>query len=368
MKNSSRLLVGVLVVVLAIVGVYYVSMRPSSDVAAGAKRVLVVLPLTGAGAPWGEHFKRGADMFAKTEKHPQIDVQIIDSQTNAAQALAAVQQAALRGKPYAIISTLSSVTVPLKEWTQREGVFLVACVITDKALQPPDMVQRVYPSVEANGKPIAKFAAAKFPRVGILHSNDELGIAVRKVFERDYASDGRTVALAEGYALKETEVRSLVLKVMDAKVDAVLVTGIGPAFWAIIRELKTQGYPGQILSDASFADPKQIDLLGAAADGIVFMGSETELSRPRSNSAGDFNDQFVKSFGVPVNYTGVTVYESLRMLDALARTTPKLSTGSFQSLGDWLGVPGTIRFLPGGDSDYPWFLIKREGGRNVPVN
>lgn len=331
------------------------------------KKVLVVLPMTGAAASWGEHFKRGVDMFLQTAEAPKIQVEVIDSQTNPAQAQSAVRQAALAGKPYAVVSTLSSITVPLRAWAQGENVFLVACMISDRVLEGGGLVQRLYPSVEDNARPLAQYALARFSKVGILFSNEELGVSVRRRFERDYLTAGKEVILAEGYELRNTDVRSTVDKMIKASPEAVVVTGIGPAFWAIIREFKTQQYKGQLLSDASFADPVQIDLLGAAAEGVVFTGSETELTAPRTPVAQTFNQQFAARFGVPINYTGVTVYEALQTLNRLAATNDVLDSAAYSSLKEWQGVPGAIRFLPGGDSQYPWFLVKREGGRTVPL-
>lgn len=306
-------------------------------------------------------------MFVQTTDSPRIQVEVIDSQTNAAQAQSAVRHAALRGKPYALVSTLSAVTVPLKQWTESEGVFLVACMISDRVLEGGGLVQRLYPSVEDNARPLAKFAAKHYARVGILFSNEELGVSVRRTFERDYIGHGREVALAEGYGVRDTDVRTTVAKFVAAQPQAVVVTGIGPAFWSIIREFHAQQYKGQLLSDASFADPTQIDQLGSAGEGVIFTGGETELSDPRNAAAQAFNKQFRQRFGVPVNYTGVTVYEALRTLNQLAATHQTMESNSYGTLRDWPGVAGTIRFMPGGDSQYPWFLIRRDQGKNVAV-
>jgi ABC-type branched-subunit amino acid transport system substrate-binding protein len=331
------------------------------------KSVFVVLPLTGPAATWGEHFKRGSDMFALTVTNSRIDVRIIDSQSTPAAALSALRQAALSGKPYAVVSTLSGTTVPVKEWTDSEGIFLVACVITDKVIDDKGLTQRIYPSAEDNAGPLAAFAKRRYRSVAILHSNDELGTAVRRVFEREFVGGDRTITLADAYALKETEVRTLVAKYVEAKSEAILVTGIGPAFWAIIRELRSQKFSGTILSDASFADQTQIEALGEMANGIVFMGSETELTQPRTPAAMEFAQRYKSSFDKPVNYTGVTVYESLRILNEMAGKHASLSNSDFVALRDWSGVPGNIRMLPRGDCAYPWFLVERVGGENKVV-
>lgn len=328
------------------------------------KRVLVVMPLTGATSSWGEHFKRGVDAFLL--KAPEnIEVQVVDSQSNPAATLSAVQQACLQGKPYAIVSSMSSTTVPLSAWTKQQGIFLVGCIISDKILENPVNVQRVYPSVYSNADPLADYATKKFKRVAIIYSNEDLGLAVKNEFTKRYK--GGEIVLTDGYALKDADVRTLVAKFVAAKPDAIVVTGVGTSFWAVIRELRAQDYQGQILSDASFADQVQIAALGPAADGIIFVGSETELSEPRTEAAKNFNQVFLQKFGVPVNYTAVTFYESLRILDHLSKNNPLLEVSAFQQLGSWEGVPGTIRFTPNGDCEYPWFLLKREAGTTVAL-
>jgi len=301
-------------------------------------------------------------MFALTITNSRIDVKVIDSQSTPVAALSALRQAALSGKPYAVVSTLSGTTVPVKEWTDSEGIFLIACVITDKVIDDKGLTQRIYPSAEDNAGPLAAFAKKRYRNVAILHSNDELGTAVRRVFERDFVGDDRNIALADAYALKETEVRTLVTKFVEAKPDAILVTGIGPAFWAIIKELRSQKFPGAILSDASFADQTQIEALGDMANGVVFMGSETELTQPRTAEAQAFAQSFKTRFDKPVNYTGVTVYESLRILNEMADKHASLSNSDFEAMREWSGVPGIIRMLPRGDCTYPWFVVRRDRG------
>lgn len=349
----------------ATAGVVYYQKGPDGG-GGGERPVVVVLPLTGAAASWGEHFKRGADMYEATYPDRRLKLRVIDSQSNPTTALTAVQQACAGERPYAIVSTVSAITVPLRGWAKDEDTFLVACVISDKVLEQPGKVQRVYPSVQSNAAPIARYARARYRRVAVLHSNEELGQAVRREFEKDFVGDGRTTEV-EGYAVKEAEVRTLVTKVLRTNPEATLVTGFGPSFWAIIRELHGQGYKGQVLSDASFADPVQIAQLGPAAEGVIFVGSETELTAPRTEAAQKFNTEFSRRFGVNTNYGSVTVYEALVMLDRLSRTTPELQPTSFLALGDWNGVPGTIKLLPNGDCQYPWFLMKRTEGKVVPL-
>ena len=97
------------------------------------------------------------------------------------------------------------------------------------------------------------------------------------------------------------------------------------------------------------------------------MAGETELTSPRTEEAKDFNDKFAKRFNEPVNYTGVTVFESLRILQEFARTGAKADAAAFRKLGEWQSVVGPIKLLNTGECDYPWILVEHRRGKIIPL-
>ena len=219
-----------------------------------------------------------------------------------------------------------------------------------------------------NADPPATYAKSKYPTIGILYSKGEFGESVKRIFSESYNSDSTRIVASEVYDGNDaTIVRSLVAKVLAAKPDAIFVTGIGPAYWAIFTELRTVGYEGAIISDASFGDVQQIEKLGEAGEGIVFMAGETELTSPRTDEAKEFNAKFESRFNEPVNYTGITVFESLRILQELASSNSKADAAAFRELAEWQSVAGPIRLLSTGECDYPWILVEHHVGKIVPL-
>lgn len=364
MKNY---VVGVIIALVfaVIAAVYWTNENGSGTL---SRKVVVVLPMTGGAASWGEEFQRGVTMFNEEYSDGSLEVVVVDSQTDPAKAVSAVQQAYLGQEPYALVSTLSTITAPIVEWASQEQRFVVCCMTSDSILKHPDFVQRIYPSAMENAAPPANYAKGNYPTIGVLYSKGEFGESVNRIFSESYKSDSTEIVVSEVYDGNDaTTVRSLVAKVMAAKPEAVFVTGIGSAYWSIFSELRTMGYAGAIISDASFGDIQQIEKLKEAGEGVVFMAGETELTSPRTMEAKEFNDKFEKRFNEPVNYTGITVFESLRILQELAKIDSKADAAAFRKLGEWQSVAGPIRLLKTGECDYPWILVEHREGKIVPL-
>ncbi len=100
MKTKSWIIATVLVAIT--IAALWFGLRENSG-SNPTNRVVVVLPLTGPVAIWGEHFKRGADMFRRDYPTSPLKLEILDSQSSPATAVTVVQQALVKGKPYAIV-------------------------------------------------------------------------------------------------------------------------------------------------------------------------------------------------------------------------------------------------------------------------
>jgi ABC-type branched-subunit amino acid transport system substrate-binding protein len=359
-------------ITLLLLFVYVVSGCSSRDQSASnaqKKRVVVVLPLTGGAASWGEEFMRGVTMFNEQYSNGTLDVQVVDSQSDPGKALSAVQQAYLTGKPYATVSTLSTITVPIVDYAVEENHFVICCMTSDSILRHPNHVQRIYPSAEVNASTPATYAKEKYKTIGVFYAKGEFGETVNRIFSATFISPSNQIVVSEAYDGNDpTIVRSVVAKVIRANPDAVFITGIGVAYWSFFTELRTQGYKGSILSDASFGDIQQIEKLGIAGDNVVFMAGETELTRPRTEKAKEYNEKFTARFKEPVNYTAITVFESLRILQQLATMNSDVNAMEIRKLARWDSVAGPIIFKSNGDCDYPWILVQHKNRQVLPMD
>lgn len=361
---NKKLIAALVCAVIVIAAIVYLKPADGPE----GKPVLVVLPMTGAAASWGEHFQRGVTMFADEYSDGSLDVVVIDSQTDPAKALLGVQQACARSEPYGIVSTLSTITAPLVEWASDENRFVVCCMTSDAVLEHPDHIQRIYPSADDNARPPAEFARRQYPTIAVLYGKGEFGESVNRIFARHYKSDSTDIVVSEVYDASDASIaRSLAAKVHAAQPDAVFINGIGAGYWALFRELRTIGFEGAMISDASFGDLSQIKRLGGAAESVVFMAGETELSEPRTKAAREFSEKFKAKFSEPPNYTGITVFESLRILQEIRKSHDLATPAAFRALGEWQSVAGPIQMLPDGDCDYPWILVQYKDGEILPL-
>ena len=366
-KINWKKVIGWGVAALVIIGVVFYNSQNQKE-SQNDKTVLVILPMTGNAAVWGEHFSKGVDYFKAQNPNAKINIKVIDSQMNPSITISALQQELLRGKPYAILSTTSPVTVPVSAFASKEGLFTIGCVMSDKILENPN-VQRVYPSAYDSTKPVSDYAKKNYKRLAILYGNEEGGLSAYKVMSREYKTDNNEIVFTDSYGVNDVvDTHTLLYKVLYHKPDAIFISGHGSAYWAIIRELKSMKYQGGILTDLFFANPTQLEQLGKAAEGIIFTASETDLSDSTRKQVIEDKRFYQGKYNQIPNYTGITVYEALSILNDMAEKGISPSNQTFENMKKFEGVGGTLEFLPNGDMHYPWIAVTIKDGKIVPVD
>ena len=330
------------------------------------KTVLVILPMTGNAAVWGEHFSKGVDYFRAKNPNANINVKILDSQSNPMQTVSALQQQIAQGKPFAVITTISSTAVPASKFASDAGVPAIACVVSDKTLEAKN-VQRIFPSAYDNIKPVADIARKKYKRLAILYGNDESGVACKKVMENEYKTPDNEIVFMESYDTGKTDVRILVYKALSKQPEAVFIAGLGLEYWEIIRLIKSSDFDGVILSDLAFSDATQRKSLGDAAKDVIYTTSRVELSDNNNPKVKDLRDFYQTKYNALPNYTGVIMYEALSVLNEMAGKNIFPTREELLKVGKYEGLSGTLEFLPNGDMHYPWIAVTIKDGKIVPV-
>ena len=161
-KINWKKVIGWGVAALVVIGVVFYNSQNQKE-SQNDKTVLVILPMTGNAAVWGEHFSKGVDYFKAQNPNANINVKILDSQSNPMQTISALQQQMAQSKPFAVIATISSIAVPASKFASEAGVPAIACVVSDKTLEAKN-VQRIFPSAYDNIKPVADIAKKKYKR------------------------------------------------------------------------------------------------------------------------------------------------------------------------------------------------------------
>ena len=328
--------------------------------------VLVILPMTGNAAVWGQHFSKGVDYFKNQNPNANINVKIVDSQSNPMQTISALQQELAIQKPFAVIATISSIAVPASKFASEAGVPAIACVVSDKTLEAKN-VQRIFPSAFDNIKPVADIAKKKYKRLAILYGNDESGVACKKVMENEYKAPDNEIVFMEAYDIGKTDVRNLVYKTLSKNPDAVFIAGLGLEYWEIIRLIKSSDFKGDVLSDLAFSDATQRASLEKAAEGVIYTTSRVELSDNNNPKVENLREFYKNRYNALPNYTGVIMYEALSVLNEMSKKGLSPNREQLLKLGKYDGLSGTLEFLPNGDMHYPWIAVTLKDGKIVPV-
>lgn len=344
---------------------------------AGAKGTLSIVtlaPLTGPGASLGDYIRNGIEL-AKQEvtnrygTKVEISVELLDSKNQPQEGVRALQSALVQKRPDTVISAMSSVSKAVGPITERENILTIATTtaLTDLTKGTKTMV-RVYPTSDDFVRPIATVMAKRFNRVAVLYVHDDFGDSNQRLFGEIIKAAGKQVTASEAFELAQMDSRAVIARLLASSPEAVFVTGYGPAFVTVFKQLKEAKTDLPIYTEIGFANPATLTALGKDADGIIFDGTEMELSDPTDPKIGAFQKQYRARFGTEPYQVAGFAYDSVLLL-----VEASLKSGAFAkpnkqaviSVSPFQGAMGTIHFDSEGECRIPLKLMKREAGKTV---
>lgn len=336
-------------------------------------RVLAILPMTGPGASLGEFLKNGLELgqedverrFGGTLK---VELTVVDSKNQPREGVNALQQALALSRPDAIVCAMSSVSSAVAPIVDQRGL---PCIVTTTAMAglPQDnaSIVRVYPTSEDFVAPIAAEIARLHKRVSILYVHDDFGDSNQRIMTALLKDAGVAVAASEPYELTEKDFRALVNKVLRGGPEAVFVTGYGPAFISIIRQVRELNRSLPVYTEIGFANPAVLDALGADAEGVVFNGTDLELDESETEQAQQFVRRYQERFGKRPYQVAGFARDSLVMLAEAGMTTGRFEPPTKQrliALSPFDGVMGQITLDEAGECRVQLQLMERVEGAN----
>ena len=346
--------------------VYYSASNKLKKAATKDLSILALIPETGPAASLGDYLKNGFSMYLENHRNANVNIRYVDSQGNPRVALSGVEQAILIDRPDVVISAMSLICAASIPITEKENIFNVAILTTSEDILKGNVrVQRISPTTSDHLKPLTKYTIDNFDRLSLLYSNEEYGLSNANYFSGRFQSGDRKVVFKDGYSLGERETRILAQKAISVKPDVVYTTGFGPAYISIIKSLLESGYSGARISDSALDNPVVRRALGNAATGVIFTGTQVELSSPSSTKASLFRKIYVDKFGGEPMYIAALAYDTLSILDYFQTRGKLISHDSFQQLAKWEGVAFDIDFLPGGECSVPFELMVTQGDGSV---
>jgi branched-chain amino acid transport system substrate-binding protein len=234
-------------------------------------------PLTGQNAQYGAQWKKGFDLALDEingkggARGRPLQYVFEDSQADPRQTVAIAQKFVSDPKIVAELGDFSSTaSMAASPIYQRAG--LVQFGFTNSHpnfTKGGDFIWSNSVSQADEQPRLAKYAAELgFKRVAVLYLNTDWGRTSQNIFGAAAKSLGLEVVAAEGYQPDEKDFRSTLVRVRDAKPDAIVLISYYADGALVSRQIRTVGLTTAIVASGSIYSPKFIELAGDAANGV----------------------------------------------------------------------------------------------------
>jgi branched-chain amino acid transport system substrate-binding protein len=233
-------------------------------------------PLTGQNAQYGAQWKKGFDLALEEVnkagvKGRPLQYVFEDSQADPRQTVAIAQKFVSDPKIVVELGDFSSTaSMAASSIYQRAG--LVQFGFTNshpKFTQGGDYIWSNSVSQADEQPRLAKYADdLGFKKLAVLYLNTDWGRASQNLFSEAAKANGAEIVDAEGYQPDEKDFRSTLVRVRDAKPDAIILISYYADGALIARQIRSVGLTTPIVASGSVYSPKFIELAGDAANDV----------------------------------------------------------------------------------------------------
>jgi branched-chain amino acid transport system substrate-binding protein len=233
-------------------------------------------PLTGQNAQYGAQWKKGFDLAleevnVKGVKGRPLRYVFEDSQADPRQSVAIAQK--FVSDPSIVVEVgdfSSTASMAASSIYQRAGLVQFGFTNSHPNFTKGGDYMWSNSVSQADETPrLAKYAAdLGFKHVAVLYLNTDWGRSSQTLFTEAAKGMGVDVVASEGYQPDEKDFRSTLVRVRDAKPDAIVLISYYADGALITRQTRSVGLTQPIVAGGSIYSPKFIELAGDAGDGV----------------------------------------------------------------------------------------------------
>ena len=315
-------------------------------------------PLSGDAASYGQSVQRGVDLAKKDMALRNVAVVYEDSKCDGKDAATAIHKLIALNNVQAIIGEVcSGATLAAAPIVNENSVVLISSASTSPDLTPAgDYILRVIPSDALQGAFGAKLVKEKgYKTLAVLYSNEEYGVGFNKVLVEEFEKLGGNIVAQEAVERGNTDLRSSVTKIKNAKPEAVYLIANSPdTATAALKQLRELGVQAQLFGSEAFKDSAIIKAAGDAAEGLVFTSV--------SSGSPEFVESYMIEYGVPPGPFAAQGYDAFKALALAIKSGAETGVEIKEALKnvEFEGVSGSIKFDEHGDiaGNYEVYIVK----------
>jgi len=301
MNQSTKWIVGVIVVVAIVAVGYFVSLGPSGPVSTEPIKIGVILPLSGDLASVAEDVQKGINLFKKN--HPDAEFIIENDEGDIKKSVSALKKLTELDNVHYILGPLgpvnSEAVYSAQSDSNKNKLTLIAWSMCADQFKGYGNMLCVYPSPYFQLKESYKYPETVGKTTySLIYSNDAFGKSIQDMFQKFSAEIGIKPVGNDAVNTSDLEFSIAASKAIGAKPQFIVVaTQDQPANIKIVKAIKERKYDGMILSGGDFNE-KTVKEFQRILEGVYLTG-QAKL---------DYSSDFLKLYseeneGIPSLYT-----------------------------------------------------------------
>src|SRR3989338_445041 len=373
MQSSSKAIIWVVVVLVILVGGYYLY-RGSAPVETGPIKIGVLQPLTGDAASYGESeykaIRIAAEEINKTGgiNGRQIELIAEDSKCDPqAGGTAAQKLVNVDGVKVIIGGACSGETLAAAKITEPAKVILLSpSASSPKVSEAGDFVFRTYPSDALAGRINARYAYEKLGarKAAVFTELTDYAQGLREVYKTSFQEFGGEIVADETYNTGDVDFRTQVLKIKSKNPDIIYVVPQSPTPGvAIFKQLREAGVKAQFTTAEVLLDRQVVKDNAKALEGVI--GVEVAVDYDNNTKANSLRTAHRAKFNSDPGSFAANAYDAVYLIrDAILEkglNTEKIRDWLY-GVKNWMGSVGAITIDKNGDPVMGENVRKISGG------
>ena len=330
----------------------------------GKKNVYAVLPLTGFGSHVGKQQKATIELWKEKNPNAPFNIHIIDSESAPMKAATALRQALLDEENPIVITSNSGISynsLPIVE--EKGGFEFMICTFERDGFKNTHFLRPCDRTIDSM-KHVAKYLS-KYKKLVLFYTNEDFGRSSVNGLEKLLKQSG--IEPIEHIAIEPTQrdIRIEALKALKEQPEAIAVLGFTTLSTInLIKELRIQGYTGDIVTGTGLADPSYFSQLENYLDKLIFPDKKMQLTEGPNVPELKKIEQAIggRPFYIPLE-----TWDTLDLINWTIKNNKPFTQETYAKLGKWEGIAGDIEFLDDGNVIYEFYLATFKDGKIVPV-
>lgn len=343
-------LLGIAILVLGLLVAALLLNRVNENAGNRSIVLAALVPATGPSADFGQDDREAITLAAKhfQADNPQavVTLDFQDTKSDKGTAVTALNAVLAKERPHVVFVESSGASLAILPIVNQNKLLTISVAAHPDVTKNSPYLFRCLPTAKQESEVVLNHTVNDLglKKVGLLYVNTDYGKSYISPFQESLSSLGGRLVISEAYDAAVSDFRSICTKVAASATDAVFVVGYGKGMGILMRQLREQGFAGQILATSGVVYPEVLAEAGSAADGLKYADVPFR-AHPTNRSAARFAKDYKETFGRSPTPFSSTVYDGIVMaLGAISEANRDVESAvhNLVKAGIYAGVNGEI--------------------------